>query len=146
MHSYILDKKSLVLYHIGMIKTLFEKVASLFNSSNKNKENQKAAEDSMQSLWTRMELLNQKAGNIKENYPEQRAKIEECYNQLKSIEPSASVRAGKFEHQISVAITNVSTVCDKIFTDKDSKKLNSEINLLSRAIRERQNADTVQEE
>ena len=112
-----------------------------------SQENQKAAEDSMKSLCDRMSTLNQKAFNLSENYPQQRKEIEECNNILNSIEPSSSVRAGKFEQQIAVAITKVSTVCDQVFTTKDEKKLNSEIKLLTRAIRERQNADiTVQEE
>lgn len=101
----------------------------------------------MKSLRDRMNTLNQKAFNLSENYPQQRKEIEECNNILNSIEPSSSVRAGKFEQQIAVAITKVSTVCDQVFTTKDEKKLTSEIKLLSRAIRERQNADTtVQEE
>ena len=100
----------------------------------------------MESLKKRMDLLNQKALNLSENYPEQRSKIGECFKTLSSIEPSASTRAGKFEQQISVAITKVSTACDKIFTQKDSKSLDSEIEILIRNIREREHADEVQEE
>ena len=111
------------------------KILSIFNKRKFSQENQKAAEDSIKSLRDRMNTLNQKAFNLSENYPQQRKEIEECNNILNSIEPSSSVRAGKFEQQIAVAITKVSTV------------LNSEIKLLTRAIRERQNADiTVQEE
>ena len=123
------------------------KILSIFNKRKFSQENQKAAEDSIKSLRDRMNTLNQKALNLSENYPQQRKEIEECNNILNSIEPSSSVRAGKFEQQIAVAITKVSTVCDQVFTTKDEKKLNSEIKLLTRAIRERQNADiTVQEE
>ena len=100
----------------------------------------------MTTLRSRMEVLNQKALNIKDNYPDQRAQIQNCLDLINSIEPSASVRAGKFEQQISVAITQVSTACDKIFTNKDVSKLDSLINALLRSIRERQNADIVQEE
>lgn len=122
------------------------KILNIFNRRKRAQENQKAAEDSMESLRTRMNILNQKAFNLTENYPEQRKEIEECYAILNSIEPSSSVRAGKFEQQIVVAITKVSTSCDKVFTSRDGKKLASEIKQLSRAIRERQNADLVQEE
>lgn len=122
------------------------KIFSIFNKHKFSQENQKAAEDSMMSLRIRMNTLNQKAFNLTENYPDQRKAIEECNTLLESIEPSSSVRAGKFEQQIAVAITKVSTACDQVFTSKDEKKLKSEISLLSRAIRERQNADTVQEE
>lgn len=124
-------------------------IADFFSSLGKSrysKENQKAAVDSMESLKKRMDLLNQKALNLSENYPEQRSKIGECFKTLSSIEPSASTRAGKFEQQISVAITKVSTACDKIFTQKDSKSLDSEIEILIRNIREREHADEVQEE
>ena len=130
-----------ILYYINMLK-LF----SFFKKQKFTEENQKAAEDSMESIRSRMNILNQKAINLEENYPEQRKQIQECFDVVNSIEPSSSVRAGKFEQQISVAITKVSTVCDQVFTTKDEKKLSSEIKLLSRAIRERQNADLVQEE
>lgn len=122
------------------------KLFSFFKKQKFTEENQKAAEDSMESIRSRMNILNQKAINLEENYPEQRKQIQECFDVVNSIEPSSSVRAGKFEQQISVAITKVSTVCDQVFTTKDEKKLSSEIKLLSRAIRERQNADLVQEE
>lgn len=122
------------------------KILSIFNRRKFTQENQKAAEDSMKSLRFRMNTLNEKAFNLAENYPEQRKAIEECNTILNSIEPSSSVRAGKFEQQIAVAITKVSTICDQVYETKDDKKLTSEIKLLNRAIRERQNADTVQEE
>ena len=127
-------------------ENIFEKLFSFFNKSKYSKENQITAEESMTTLRSRMEVLNQKALNIKDNYPDQRAQIQNCLNLINSIEPSASVRAGKFEQQISVAITQVSTACDKIFTNKDVSKLDSLINALLRSIRERQNADIVQEE
>lgn len=121
-------------------------IFSLFKTQKRQKENQKAAEDSMQSLRDRMNTLNLKASNLAENYPEQRKEIEDCFNTLNSIEPSSSVRAGKFEQQIAVAITKVSTQCDQIFTEKNDTALASEIALLTRAIRERQNADIDQDE
>ncbi len=127
-------------------ENIFEKLFSFFNKSKYSKENQITAEESMTTLRSRMEVLNQKALNIKDNYPDQRAQIQNCLDLINSIEPSASVRAGKFEQQISVAITQVSTACDKIFTNKDVSKLDSLINALLRSIRERQNADIVQEE
>ncbi len=127
-------------------ENIFEKLFSFFNKSKYSKENQITAEESMTTLRSRMEVLNQKALNIKDNYPVQRAQIQNCLDLINSIEPSASVRAGKFEQQISVAITQVSTACDKIFTNKDVSKLDSLINALLRSIRERQNADIVQEE
>ena len=127
-------------------ENIFEKFFSFFNKSKYSKENQITAEESMTTLRSRMEVLNQKALNIKDNYPDQRAQIQNCLDLINSIEPSASVRAGKFEQQISVAITQVSTACDKIFTNKDVSKLDSLINSLLRSIRERQNADIVQEE
>lgn len=127
-------------------ENIFEKLFSFFNKSKYSKENQITAEESMTTLRSRMEVLNQKALNIKDNYPDQRAQIQNCLDLINSIEPSASVRAGKFEQQISVAITQVSTACDKIFTNKDVSNLDSLINALLRSIRERQNADIVQEE
>ncbi|MCI6797873.1 MAG: hypothetical protein MR970_00190 [Spirochaetia bacterium] len=127
-------------------ENIFEKLFSFFNKSKYSKENQITAEESMTTLRSRMEVLNQKALNLKDNYPDQRAQIQNCLDLINSIEPSASVRAGKFEQQISVAITQVSTACDKIFTNKDVSKLDSLINALLRSIRERQNADIVQEE
>lgn len=127
-------------------ENIFEKFFSSFNKSKYSKENQITAEESMTTLRSRMEVLNQKALNIKDNYPDQRAQIQNCLDLINSIEPSASVRAGKFEQQISVAITQVSTACDKIFTNKDVSKLDSLINALLRSIRERQNADIIQEE
>ena len=127
-------------------ENIFEKLFSFFNKSKYSKENQITAKESMTTLRSRMEVLNQKALNLKDNYPDQRAQIQNCLDLINSIEPSASVRAGKFEQQISVAITQVSTACDKIFTNKDVSKLDSLINALLRSIRERQNADIVQEE
>ena len=127
-------------------ENIFEKLFSFFFKSKYSKENQITAEESMTTLRSRMEVLNQKALNLKDNYPDQRAQIQNCLDLINSIEPSASVRAGTFEQQISVAITQVSTACDKIFTNKDVSKLDSLINALLRSIRERQNADIVQEE
>lgn len=127
-------------------ENIFEKLFSFFNKSKYSKENQITAEESITTLRSRMEVLNQKALNLKDNYPDQRAQIQNCLDLINSIEPSTSVRAGKFEQQISVAITQVSTACDKIFTNKDVSKLDSLINALLRSIRERQNADIVQEE
>lgn len=122
-------------------KSLFEKILSKIGKSKYIKENEKAAQDSIRTLKYQMDLLNQKALNIAENYPEQKKQISECFNQINSIEPSTSVRAGKFEQAISVEITKVSTACDKIFTSKDQKKLDSEIKALAKAIHERVNAD-----
>ncbi|MBQ0162969.1 MAG: hypothetical protein KBS84_07435 [Treponema sp.] len=120
---------------------LFERILSAIGKSKYTKENIKAAEDSIKTLKYQMDLLNQKAFNLAENYPEQKKKIADCFSQVNSIEPSTSVRAGKFEQAISVAITKVSTSCDKIFTSKDQKHLDEEIKALAKAIRERINAD-----
>lgn len=122
-------------------KSLFERVLSSIGKSKYIKENQKAAEDSIKTLKYQMDLLNQKAFNLAENYPEQKKQISECFSQINSIIPSTSVRAGKFEQAISVAITQVSTSCDKIFTSKDQNHLDSEIKSLAKAIHERINAD-----
>lgn len=128
------------------INSLLEKFFSLFKKSKYTKVNQASAKEAMDTLFSRMDILNQKAFNLQENYPELRNQIQTCFENFKSIEPSVSVRAGKFEHQIAVAITEVSTACDKIFTSKNSKDLTSKIAALSRAIRERQNADIPQDE
>lgn len=121
--------------------SFFEKLFSSIGKSKYTKENQLAAENSIKTLKSQMDLLNQKAFNLSESYPDLKNQITDCFNQVNSIEPSASVRAGKFEQAISVAITKVSTECDKIFTSKNPKPLNDEIKALSKAIRERQNAD-----
>lgn len=126
--------------------SILKNIFSLFNKSKYEKENQVVAEEAMSTLFSRMDTLNQKAFNLQENYPELKKEIESCFETFKQIEPSASVRAGKFEHQIAVAITEVSTACDKIFTSNNSKDLTSKIAALSRAIRERQNADIPQDE
>ena len=123
-----------------------EKIFSLFNKSKHNKQNLLAATQSLEALIERAKILDQKALNIKDNYPELSKKINDCLQTLLSIEPSSSVRAGKFEQQISVAITQVSTSLDKIFTSSDSAKLEQQISLLERNIRERVNADTITEE
>lgn len=128
------------------INSLLEKFFSLFKKSKYTKVNQATAKEAMDTLFSRMDILNQKAFNLQENYPELRNQIQTCFENFKLIDPSASVRAGKFEHQIAVAITEVSTACDKIFTSKNSKDLTSKIAALSRAIRERQNADIPQDE
>ncbi|MBP5402565.1 MAG: hypothetical protein J6Y36_05340 [Treponema sp.] len=126
--------------------SLFGTLFSRTGKSKYSKENQKAANDSLVSLKKRMDILNQKALNLSEGYPEQRSQIAQCYDTLNKIEPSASTRAGKFEQQISVAITKVSTACDKIFARESSDNLDREIALLCRTIREREHADEVQEE
>lgn len=121
--------------------SFFERFFSRIGKSKYTKENLKAAEESIKTLKFQMDLLNQKAFNLAENYPEQKKQISECFNQVNSIVPSASVRAGKFEQAISVAITKVSTSCDKIFTSKNKDRLDAEIKSLAKAIRERINAD-----
>lgn len=125
---------------------ILKNIFSHFNKSKFQEENQLAAKESLESICKSLNILNQKAINIKENYSKQQIEIQNCFESIQKIEPSASVRAGKFEQQIAVAITKVSTELDKIFTTKNCEPLDQSISQLTRSIRERENADNIQEE
>lgn len=127
--------------------SLEEKLVSLFFKSQHNRQkNMETAQASMNDIINSFELLNEKANNLRDNFPEQKALINEYFEQVQKIEPSASVRAGKFEQALAQQITRVSSLCDKVFTSSDSSELDVELKNLDRAIRERMNADVEVEE
>ncbi|MCQ2610786.1 MAG: hypothetical protein MJ169_03470 [Treponema sp.] len=121
--------------------SLLQIVKSIFSSNKKDLESQRTAQESMEQIRSRMDILNQKAFNLKDNYPEEKNQIAELFELVNTIEPSPSVRAGKFEWALGQAITRVSSACDKVFTSLNKDELDAEIALLSKAVRERQNAD-----
>lgn len=105
-----------------------------------------AAEESMKNIQNSFGILNEKTKNIEDKYPEQKKQINEYYEQVMAIIPSVSVRAGKFEQALAQEITKVSSLCDQIFVSDDVKVFDSELKMLGRFIRERQNADIEQDE
>lgn len=86
-------------------------------------------------------MLDEKSKNLEEKYPEQKAVIRRCFENTKKIEPSVSVRAGKFEQALALQITKVSSAIDKILTNGDEQKFGKELELLERYVRVRTNAD-----
>ncbi len=128
---------------ISVLKKIYRKITG---SKRESPESIKAAEESMQHILQAFEILSQKAVGLKEKYPEQAKLIEEYYEETKSIEPSASVRAGKFEQALAQEITKVSSSCDKIFESGDTSILDENLKYLARFIRERKNADIPEEE
>ena len=86
--------------------------------------------------------LDQKAKNLEEKFPEQEKLIHQYFSDAKKIEPSVSVRAGKFEQALQQQITKASSCIDKILVDGDERKLDEELKLLGRYVRVRTNADS----
>lgn len=120
------------------LKKIFEKLRF---SKIASPESIKTAQDSMVNIINRFALLDEKSKNIAEKYPEQKELIHLCFENTKKIEPSVSVRAGKFEQALALQITKVSSAIDKILTNGDEQKLNKELELLERYVRVRTNAD-----
>lgn len=120
------------------LKKIFEKLKF---SKITSPESFKAAQDSMLNIINRFAVLDEKSKNLSEKYPEQKAIIHRCFEDTKKIEPSVSVRAGKFEQSLALQITRVSSAIDKILTNGDEQKLNKELELLERCVRVRTNAD-----
>lgn len=121
-----------------VLKKIFEKLRF---SKIASPESFKAAQDSMLNIINRFAVLDEKSKNLAEKYPEQKAIIHRCFEDTKKIEPSVSVRAGKFEQALALQITRVSSAIDKILTNGDEQKLNKELELLERCVRVRTNAD-----
>ena len=125
-----------------MIQFVFRKIFEKLRFSKiASPESLKAAQDSMLNIINRFAVLDEKSKNLAEKYPEQKAKIHNCFENTKKIEPSVSVRAGKFEQALALQITKVSSAIDKILTNGDEQKLNKELELLERYVRVRTNAD-----
>lgn len=125
---------------------IFENILKKFHLSSKNpNDNMLTAKQSMEAIYNVSKMLDEKAMNLQEKFPEIRKSIHEYCEEIAKIQPSVSVRAGKFEQALAQQITKVSTECDRIFTSKDSKELLNEVNNLARVIRERQNADSSEE-
>ena len=120
------------------LKKIFEKLRF---SKIASPESIKTAQDSMVNIINRFALLDEKSKNLAEKYPEQKELIHQCFENTKKIEPSVSVRAGKFEQALALQITKVSSAIDKILTNGDEQKLNKELELLERYVRVRTNAD-----
>ena len=120
------------------LKKIFEKLRF---SKIASPESIKTAQDSMVNIINRFALLDEKSKNLAEKYPEQKELIHLCFENTKKIEPSVSVRAGKFEQTLALQITKVSSAIDKILTNGDEQKLNKELELLERYVRVRTNAD-----
>ncbi|MCR5045532.1 MAG: hypothetical protein K6A42_03015 [Treponema sp.] len=126
-----------------MPDSIFKKILNKIKASKSaSPESLKAAQESMLNIINAFGALDQKAKNLSEKYPEQEKLIHQYFDEAKKIEPSVSVRAGKFEQALQQQITKVSSLIDKIFTDNDPKKLDSELKLLARYIRVRTNADS----
>lgn len=115
-------------------------------SKRASPESLKAAQESMVNIINAFSVLDEKAKNLQEKYPEQKNRIHQCFEDAKKIEPSVSVRAGKFEQALAQQITKVNSLIDKIFTSNDEQKLNEELKLLERYVRVRANADTAEAE
>lgn len=120
---------------------ILDSIKKVFAFSKIPDKNMLAAKQSMDRIYMAFATLDQKSLALQEKYPEQREKLHAFYNDVITIEPSVSVRAGKFEQVIAQTITKVSTECDRIFTTKNTKSIDKEIENLGKAIRERQNAD-----
>ncbi len=121
-----------------MLKKIFEKLKF---SKIASPESFKAAQDSMLNIINRFAMLDEKSKNLAEKYPEQKKIIHRCFENTKKIEPSVSVRAGKFEQALALQITKVSSAIDKILTNGDEQKFGKELELLERYVRVRTNAD-----
>lgn len=120
------------------LKKIFEKLKFSKIASH---ESFKAAQDSMVNIINRFAVLDEKSKNLSEKYPEQKNRIHICFENTKKIEPSVSVRAGKFEQALALQITKVSSAIDKILTNGDEQRFNKELELLERYVRVRTNAD-----
>ncbi len=124
-----------------MIK--FSNIANIFNFSKRTSpESLKAAQESMLNIINAFGNLDEKAKNLEDKYPAQKDFIHKFFEETKKIEPSVSVRAGKFEQALLLQITKVSSSIDKIFLSNDVRSLDSELKTLERYVRVRTAADT----
>ncbi|GEM_PF-2012905 len=126
-----------------MAESFFKKFLNKIKASKSSSpESLKAAEESMLNIINAFGALDQKAKNLEEKFPEQEKLIHQYFSDAKKIEPSVSVRAGKFEQALQQQITKASSCIDKILVDGDERKLDEELKLLGRYVRVRTNADS----
>ncbi len=126
-----------------MAESFFKKFLNKIKASKSfSPESLKAAEESMLNIINAFGALDQKAKNLEEKFPEQEKLIHQYFSEAKKIEPSVSVRAGKFEQALQQQITKASSCIDKILVDGDARKLDEELKLLGRYVRVRTNADS----
>ncbi len=126
-----------------MAESFFKKFLNKIKASKSSSpESLKAAQESMLNIINAFGALDQKAKNLEEKFPEQEKLIHQYFSDAKKIEPSVSVRAGKFEQALQQQITKVSSCIDKILVDGDASKLDEELKLLARYVRVRTNADS----
>ena len=126
-----------------MAESFFKKFLNKIKASKSSSpESLKAAEESMLNIINAFGALDQKAKNLEEKFPEQEKLIHQYFSDAKKIEPSVSVRAGKFEQALQLQITKVSSCIDKILVDGDARKLDEELKLLDRYVRVRGAADS----
>lgn len=126
-----------------MAESFFKKFLNKIKASKSSSpESLKAAEESMLNIINAFGALDQKAKNLEEKFPEQEKLIHQYFSDAKKIEPSVSVRAGKFEQALQQQITKASSYIDKILVDGDERKLDEELKLLGRYVRVRTNADS----
>ena len=126
-----------------MAESFFKKFLNKIKASKSfSPESLKAAEESMLNIINAFGALDQKAKNLEEKFPEQEKLIHQYFSDAKKIEPSVSVRAGKFEQALQQQITKASSCIDKILVDGDERKLDEELKLLGRYVRVRTNADS----
>ncbi len=126
-----------------MAESVFKLLLNKFKSSKRTSpESLKAAQESMLNIINAFGALDQKAKNLQEKYPGQEKLIHQYFSAAKEIEPSVSVRAGKFEQALQLQITKVSSCIDKILVSGDASQLDAELKLLDRYVRVRGAADT----
>lgn len=123
---------------MNIIKKLIKKITF---SKSVSPESLKAAEESMLNIINAFAVLDEKSKSIQDKYPAAREKIHLLFEETKKIEPSVSVRAGKFEQALQQQITKVNSSLDKIWASNDQKKLDDELKLLERYVRVRTTAD-----
>ena len=123
---------------MNFIKKFIKKITF---SKSVSPESLKAARDSMENIINSFSLLDEKAKSIRDKYPDSCKKIHGLFEAAKKIEPSVSVRAGKFEQALLQQITKVNSLLDKIWESNDRAALDAELKLLERYVRVRTTAD-----
>lgn len=130
-----------------MAESIFKSLLNKLKSSKRTSpESLKAASESMLNIINAFGTLDQKAKNLEEKFPEQAQEIHRHFEAVKKIEPSVSVRAGKFEQALQLQITKASSCIDRLLAGGGADELKDELKLLERYVRVRTTADSEEDD
>ncbi len=103
----------------------------------KNKDTNKNSKSLIEQISSSMNLLLLKAGNLNQQFEEEKSLIQKISDDSKKIVPITEILGVKFEQEILVSLTKASFSCDNVLAGSNSKQLKKSLLTLESLIRER---------